>query len=196
MLYVKTHVKLLMLYPDMFFCYYIFMDTEKRRNSICRMLAAASDPISASSMAEKLSVSRQIIVGDIAILRASGHDIIATPRGYVTGSEHGSEFPYTGVAACRHGRDRLLEELYAIVDLGGTVIDVTVDHAVYGQLCGMLNVASRYDADEFVRILDSEEAQPLYTLTGGIHFHRIGCRSKKIFEAIMKELTDRGIALR
>jgi len=168
------------------------MDTEKRRNRICEILSSSSGPVSASSMASELHCSRQIIVGDIAILRASGHDIISTPRGYTIGS---SSFPFIGIIACSHTKNRLLEELYTIVDYGGTVIDVTVEHAVYGQLQGMLNVSSRYDADRFMQTAEEEGSKPLSSLTGGIHLHHIGCKDKSTFEIIKDKLSEKGIAL-
>ena len=63
------------------------MHSDERRKAIASILRAADGPISASALAEKFSVSRQIIVGDIALLRSSGEEILATPRGYVTPKE-------------------------------------------------------------------------------------------------------------
>lgn len=63
------------------------MHSDERRKAIADVLRAADAPISASALAEKFSVSRQIIVGDIALLRSSGEEILATPRGYVTPKE-------------------------------------------------------------------------------------------------------------
>ena len=63
------------------------MHSDERRKAIADVLRAADAPVSASALAEKFSVSRQIIVGDIALLRSSGEEILATPRGYVTPKE-------------------------------------------------------------------------------------------------------------
>lgn len=170
-----------------------------RCEQIINMLG--SEPISASSLARKLSVSRQVIVGDIAILRASGHDIIATSKGYIinekvndgTGSD---AFAYVGMVACRHDGSQLEDELYTVVDYGGTVIDVSIEHAIYGELCGRLDLSSRYDVDEFMcKVREESNSAPISSLTGGVHLHRIGCSGSDVFERILKRLTDLGIAM-
>ncbi|MCQ4638504.1 transcription repressor NadR [Anaerovorax odorimutans] len=169
------------------------MDAKKRRSQILSMLKKSDTPVSASSLAENLSVSRQIIVGDVAILRASGACITATPRGYVY-EEESSGFPYEGLLACRHTPAQLQEELYTIVDFGGFVIDVTIEHPLYGQLSGPLNIGSRYDVDLFIEKVEAaENAKPLSVLTGGIHLHRIGCKDKSVFSLIRDQLDERGI---
>ncbi|MDE8735186.1 transcription repressor NadR [Eubacteriales bacterium DFI.9.88] len=169
------------------------MDANKRRSQILALLKKSQMPVSASSLAEQLSVSRQIIVGDVAILRASGAHISATPRGYVY-EEEASAFPYEGLLACRHSPDQLQEELYTIVDYGGFVIDVTIEHPLYGQLSGPLNIGSRYDVDLFIEKVEAaENAKPLSVLTGGIHLHRIGCKDSAVFSLIKEKLDEKGI---
>lgn len=59
------------------------MDAAHRRKTITHILEKAKAPVSAAALAREFSVSRQIIVGDVALLRAAGLDIAATPRGYV-----------------------------------------------------------------------------------------------------------------
>lgn len=56
------------------------MRAEERRQAIRELLQRAKQPVSATALAAQFSVSRQIIVGDIALLRAAGADISATPR--------------------------------------------------------------------------------------------------------------------
>ncbi|NLC83886.1 MAG: HTH domain-containing protein, partial [Ruminococcaceae bacterium] len=58
------------------------MTAAERREEIATLLIGAAEPISAGTLAVQFSVSRQVIVGDIALLRAAGIDIQATPRGY------------------------------------------------------------------------------------------------------------------
>ena len=158
-------------------------------------LKKADGPVSANTLADKLKVSRQIIVGDVALLRAGGQEITATPRGYVLDSSK-PEYGYVGTLACCHETiEELMTELYTIVDYGGVVIDVTVEHSVYGQLIGQLNVASRFDADNFLAILQKNQAKPLSNLTGGYHTHRIGCTSEEQFAIIREQLRSRNIAL-
>ena len=128
------------------------------------------------------------------MLRASGAQISATPRGYILESNPSSPFAYEGILACKHSSDQLCDELYTIVDFGGFVIDVTIEHSLYGQLSGVLNIGSRYDADLFLKqVQDTENAKPLSALTGGIHLHRIGCKGQETFILIKQALIEKGI---
>ncbi len=168
--------------------------TNDRGTYILNALKAANGPVTASALADELSVSRQVIVTDVALLRASGEDIIATSRGYIIGQGE-DQFSYTGMLVCCHSAEELADELYTIVDLGGTVIDVTIEHAIYGELSGKLDLSSRYDVEVFLsRIREEENAAPISTLTGGIHLHRIGCKSREQFQMIRRRLLEKGIA--
>ena len=168
---------------------------EYRRQYIRKTLLGASAPVTASQFAETLKVSRQIIVGDVAILRASGLDIISTPRGY-TAAVSENDYPYTGMIACMHDSSMLRDELYAIVDFGATVIDVTIEHAIYGELSGKLELSSRYDVDNFIEKVKKEKnSTPISALTGGVHLHRIGCKNSETLELIRARLTEMGIAI-
>ena len=169
------------------------MKAKDRRTEILNILKDASSPVSASALATQLSVSRQVIVGDIALLRAAGIKIAATPRGYVIEDNSADEFPFTGLIATKHSPEQTRDELYTMVDYGGYVINVIIEHPIYGQITGPLDIASRHDADLFVESLNgNKEAKPLSTLTGGIHFHKLGCRSKENFELIKKALDEKG----
>ena len=121
------------------------MKAEERRRAIAKTLTA-EHPVSATALAGQFSVSRQIIVGDIALLRAAGLDIVATPRGYKLGETTG----LLRAVACVHSAQETETELLAMVDNGCTVIDVVVDHPLYGQMTGQLSLASRYDVRQFV----------------------------------------------
>ena len=59
------------------------MDARERRRAIMGVLEGATEPVSGSALAREVGVSRQVVVQDIALLRADGHDIVATNRGYV-----------------------------------------------------------------------------------------------------------------
>lgn len=171
------------------------MNAGIRREKIVQRLEKAEGPVSATALAKELGVSRQIIVGDIALLRAAEHAITATPRGYVLErqeSERGKRF----TIACRHDKDQLRTELYTIVDYGGGVLDVIVEHPIYGQLAGKLQVFSRYDADQFCEKLDSNQAPPLCDLTGGIHLHTILCPDEETFHRIEQQLHNQGILVK
>ena len=169
---------------------------KNRQSEILKVLEASDVPVSASSLAKMLDVSRQSIVGDIALLRASGSPVLATPRGYMLSDTSPGTFPFVGTIACSHDNEGLAEELYTIVDLGGTAIDVSIEHAIYGELSGKLNLSSRYDVDQFLkRISDEKDATPISSLTGGIHLHHIGTRDAGTFTRIHERLTELGIAI-
>ena len=114
------------------------MRAEERRQAIQDILQHSPQPVSAGTLAARFSVSRQIIVGDVALLRAAGADISATPRGYVI-----QKFPSGLIrqVACRHNGAEMETELNAMVDQGCTVLDVIVDHPIYGQLTGPLQLS-------------------------------------------------------
>ena len=166
------------------------MTAEERRASIMQQLTGASQPISATAFAKSFGVSRQIVVGDVALLRAGGADIAATPRGYVLGQEQSG---YTGRVACRHSGEDMEHELHIIVDHGCTVLDVVVEHPVYGQLTGALQLKSRYDVQQF--ITQSAQAKPLSHLTEGIHLHTISCPDEEAFHRVCAALREAGFLL-
>ena len=56
------------------------MKGKERRKEIVALIMAAEDPVSGSVLSERLGVSRQIIVQDIAMLRAEGYDVLSTIR--------------------------------------------------------------------------------------------------------------------
>lgn len=168
------------------------MNAGERRQAILKLLQSASGPISASALAGRLSVSRQVIVGDIALLRAGGEEIQATPRGYC--------FQPSGpgltrrVAVC-HSDGDMEAELNAMVDQGCTVVDVIVEHPLYGQLTGALQLASRYDVAQFIVRSRSADAQPLSALTGGIHLHTLLCPDEAAFRRVLTVLREQGFLL-
>ena len=166
------------------------MHSDERRKAIADVLRASDGPISASALAEKFSVSRQIIVGDIALLRSSGEEILATPRGYVTPKEARGLLRHIAV---KHTPQQMADELNTIVDNGCTVIDVIVDHPIYGQLTGPLQLSSRYDVAQF--IARSHTAQPLSVLTGGIHLHTLLCPSEDAYRRVLDALRQAGFLL-
>lgn len=169
------------------------MSANERRERILALLHEGDRPISASVLAEKMHVSRQVIVGDIALLRASNCAILATPRGYILHQDRADdEFLYT--IACRHdSTEGLADELYTIVDNGGEVVDVIVEHPLYGQIAGKLHIASRFDVENFLQKLSGHAAAPLCDLTGGVHLHTLRCPSQEIFDRIVTRLREKGL---
>lgn len=166
------------------------MNAEQRREAILNILRRADQPLSATALAGTFSVSRQIVVGDIALLRAAGADISATPRGYVMQQET-TGFLYK--VATRHTAENMEAELNAMVDQGCTVVDVIVEHPIYGELTGALDLSSRYDVRQFIQ--RSMETRPLSLLTEGIHLHTLSCPSEEAFLRVKEQLRSLGILL-
>jgi len=167
------------------------MDVNSRRNQILEHIAQADSPISATALASKLGVSRQVIVGDVALLRAHGHEIIATYRGYVINRRH-NESGFVGKITSQHASDDTKSELYEIVDLGGTILNVMLEHELYGNITGSLNIATRKDVDDFIDRLASSQDKLLMELSDdGVHSHMIACRDKGHFESIVRALGAR-----
>lgn len=168
------------------------MEASTRRKAISEVLATANVPVSASALAAQFSVSRQIIVGDIALLRAAGADISATPRGYVLSRK---ESGLVRTVACRHALDGTEQELLIMVDNGCTVLDVVVEHLVYGQLTGQLQLSNRYDVAQFMERLTQAGATPLSALTGGIHLHTLRCPDETTYARTCAALRNAGFLL-
>ena len=169
------------------------MNTSQRRTRILEYLRESDRPLSATALAQRLSVSRQIIVGDVALLRAAGEAVSATPRGYVL------ERPRPGLVrtvACLHRGEDMERELTLMVDQGCTVENVIVEHPVYGQLTGPLELCSRYDISEFIRKVEQHDARPLSALTDGIHLHTLRCPGEDAFARAVAALDQAGFLAR
>lgn len=164
------------------------MNSEQRRAIILERLKQADKPVSATVLAGELNVSRQIIVGDVALLRAAGEAVVATARGYVTERPSGVERK----VVCSHASADMERELNIMVDLGCVVEDVAVEHTVYGQLSGRLDVSSRYEVGDFLRRVEDSKARPLSALTDGIHTHTLRCPDEAAFERVRTALREAG----
>ena len=167
------------------------MTAAARRDQIYQHLSAADAPLSATALAKQYGVSRQIIVGDIALLRAEGRQITATPRGYVIAQSGG----LTAQLAVCHNGSETRQELYTMVDCGCTVLDVVVEHPVYGQITAALQLSSRYDVDQFMERMANYDARPLSLLTEGIHLHTVSCPSADGLRHMKEQLSAMGVLL-
>ena len=168
------------------------MRAEERRQAIRELLQNSKQPVSASALAARFAVSRQIIVGDIALLRAAGAEISATPRGYVILRETAG---LVRQVAVQHDAAGMEAELNAMVDQGCTVLDVTVEHPVYGQLTGPLQLSNRHEVAEFLRRCSQSDARPLSDLTEGIHLHTLSCPDEGAFQRVRAALAELGVLL-
>lgn len=163
------------------------MDTQMRREAILNQLRQSKQALKGSELAKEYGVSRQVVVQDISILRAEGNDIIATPQGYqmIFLQQEGI---FKKIVSEHHTLEELEDELYVIVDMGGAVLDVIVEHPLYGEIKAPLMLFSRKDVDHFVEKLQKTEAEPLSKLTDGIHMHTVQVRSETDFEDMKKAL--------
>jgi hypothetical protein len=152
-----------------------------RRKKIVEMLRSAGGPVTGGHLSSVLGVSRQAIVNDIAILRAAGEPIQGSPTGYLWGGE--PEGSATAVIACRHDREGSRAELEALVDAGVTVVDVVVEHQLYGEVRANLHIGSREDVDRYMKALVEQDAQPLSALTGGVHLHHLRASDPTVLRA-------------
>ena len=165
------------------------MHAQERRMAILNRLKNASGPVSATALAGALSVSRQVIVGDIALLRASGSPIEATPRGYVYSRPAGIR----GQVVTCHTGDEMERELITLVDLGCVVEDVSVEHPVYGLMTGRLQISCRADVEHFLQKVRESSALPLSALTEGVHIHGLRCPDRETLEKARDALRKMGI---
>lgn len=56
---------------------------DRRRAQILEILKKSEQPVSGTDLAGRLHVSRQVIVQDVALLRAENREILSTYKGYV-----------------------------------------------------------------------------------------------------------------
>ena len=82
-----------------------------------------------------------------------------------------------------------------MVDNGCTVLDVVVEHPIYGQITGQLQLASRYDVSQFVERLQTEGGEPLSALTNGIHLHTLQCPDEAAYHRTRAGLKAAGMLL-
>ena len=167
-------------------------DGTTRRKELMKLLQNEIRPLSGTELARHFGVSRQVIVQDIALLRATDRNILSTNKGYVLYHPEQEEERSRRILASHHDKERMQEELYLIVDNGGCVCDVVVEHEIYGQLSADLILKNRRDVNEFVKKMGEISDQPLNVLTGGIHFHTVEAESEEILDWIEEQLRERG----
>lgn len=171
------------------------MDGESRRKEIEALLQKAGEPLSGTALAKRLNVSRQVIVQDIALLRATNKNILSTSKGYlIFGLNHQKE-TRKRIIAVKHDDKKMKEELEIIVDAGARVLDVVVDHEVYGQIAVDLLISSRKDVEEFIDKIQKNKMRPLKELTGGMHYHTIEAETEESLDLAKERLREKGILI-
>ena len=164
------------------------MKGEERRMMIFQTLKSSGKPVSGKTFATQFGVSRQVIVQDIALLRAQGNEIVSTNQGYLL-SEH---FKASRVYKVQHTNEQVEQELNMIVDLGGVVKDVFVSHKVYGLIHADLNIRSRADVAAYLEDIRNGKSMPLKNLTSGYHYHTVLAENEHILDVIQQKLQEFG----
>ena len=149
---------------------------KERRKQILELIRQSVVPLSGAKLGQLTGVSRQVVVQDIALLRTEGHEIISTARGYILPAE---EKCVSRKFKVYHTDERMEEELDTIVDLGGAVQDVMVNHRTYGKVSAELQIRSG-------------KSMPLLRITSGYHFHTVNAESEEIMDEIEEALRAKG----
>jgi len=170
------------------------MTSSRRREKIKNLLIQSQEPIKGQELAEMFQVTRQVIVKDMAIIRAEGIKVISTPKGYMALRENINSVKK--VIAVNHGREDVKNELETIVKYGAVVEDVIVEHPLYGEIRAMLMIKNMMDIENFYDNFKQYEAEPLSALTNGVHLHTIICENDVILSNIIEELDKKGFLIK
>ncbi|HEX4809835.1 MAG TPA: transcription repressor NadR [Bryobacteraceae bacterium] len=165
-----------------------------RRRRMFKWMHDHHAPVRGDELARRFGVSRQCVVQDVAILRAGGKEILGTPRGYRL--PESAPNSHHAVLACRHAPERTEEELQILVDNGVKVLDVIVEHPLYGELRGSLMIESRADVRDFLQQVRTSGAALLSSLTGGVHLHTVEASRREVISRAKALLRARGILLK
>ncbi len=160
------------------------MKAAQRRKEIANYMLTEQRAISGTILSKKFGVSRQIIVQDIAALKAEGYDILSTHYGYVMQTTP----LYERVFKVFHTKEQTEDELTTIIDFGGTVADVFVWHKVYGKMTAPLNISSRHHVSQFLEGVRTGKSSELMNVTGGYHYHTVRAETEEILDKIENAL--------
>lgn len=169
------------------------MTRDERRKEILKMLSSSQVELSGKYLASKFGVTRQIVVQDIAVLKSEGCKITSTTRGYLLNEKERKGV--IKVIAVQHSEKRIKEELECIVENGGEVLDVIVEHPLYGELKGNIAVKTLDDVEKFMGAFKTSNATPLLSLSNGVHLHTIAAKNEKTMEKIFKSLEEKHFIL-
>lgn len=168
---------------------------DERRELLVTTLKNADEPISGSKLGNMMNVSRQVIVGDVSLLKATGEPIMATSRGYLYIHPQANSTNFEKVIVCTHTFEQTEEELNIFVDHGVTVNDVLVEHPVYGDLTASIMISNRNEVKNFIKKLNETNASLLSDLTEGIHLHTVSANSLQEIENAEEALRKAGILI-
>ena len=164
------------------------LNGSERRKKIVSLMRESEKPLSGTELGRQTGVSRQVVVQDIALLRTQGYEIVSTARGYFLEENR----QLTRLVKVFHTNEQVEYELTTIVDLGGTVLNVMVNHRIYGKVTAPLQIKNRRDVKAFVSDLESGKSTPLLNVTSGYHFHEITAESEEALDEIEEALKSKG----
>ena len=162
------------------------MEGSKRRENLIKILTDHAEPVSGGELSKLLGVSRQVIVQDIALLRASDYNILSTTKGYLL--YHSDNHNVKRKINVKHTTVQIEDEMCTIVDNGGKILDVLVKHEIYGEITTELVIRNRQDVYDFVNKVKEHKIVPLKDLTDGIHMHTIEADSEETLDRIENAL--------
>jgi len=166
----------------------------ERRRKLAAMLRGKK-PITGAELAKRLGVSRQVIVQDVALLRAEEKNILATSRGYQIYDPKDYATERRRVFYVRHTTEQVRDELLTIVEQGGRVLDVSVEHVLYGEIRVDLLLGTIREVEEFCARLRDSGGAPLKSLTNDCHYHTVMAGSERHLDLIEADLRKKGYLL-
>ena len=164
------------------------MTGEERREQLLHLLRNQQEPMSGTALAQRFHVSRQVIVQDIALMRAENIAVLSTNKGYLIRTAAAVPQQPKRVFYVRHDTGQVLDEFMSVIELGGRILDVAVEHELYGQIRVDLLIENVQDAQDFVRKLSHCKDNPLKVLTDDCHYHTVSAPSEKLLDLIELEL--------
>ena len=148
--------------------------TKDRKQALLKLLKEAPKALNGQTLAEHFHVTRQVIVQDIAILRADGAPILSTNRGYIYKENDASPYVHK-LFKVKHELEEIGQELLAI-----------------GEIETLLKLTCRRDVQHFLEQVENSDFRPLSELTDGIHYHLVEAETQQDLHYIEEALDQLG----
>lgn len=163
-----------------------------RKVQLIEILKKSDQPLKGSELATQLGISRQTLVQDIALLRKDGQPIISTTLGYVL-----EQLPKraTEILGIVHSPAELKKELDILIAHHVEVVDVIIDHPVYGRIKSDLNIRTPKDVKAFVQMRDQSPLPLFSEVTGGLHYHTLVADEQEYITDAKAALITAGLKL-
>lgn len=165
---------------------------KERREWILTFLKQKNEPVTGTELAALTRVSRQVIVSDITLLKATNAPIVSTNLGYMVLPEQAQPTYVQRRVACNHQPKDSEEELLTLVDAGVTVENVTIEHPIYGEITSPIMVSNRHDVEVFLQKVRETKATFLLELTSGVHLHLLSAPTEEILERGIEAIREKG----